>query len=93
MSNVVTIQTTASNWAKLMDAKARANAAKREAEEMEKALGLSDAATLAAQCGASEGKAFAVVVDGNGAPIGKLTLSYVPERVQTVSAHWRKVLS
>ena len=77
MSNPVQIQITATaeDWRKFQAAKAAASAAAKAAEQLGQAMGIPNAAQMAATLGlpASEGKAEAVIISGNGAPIGKLT--------------------
>ena len=79
MSNVshkIQIQATAADWQTLRNAKARATAADKEVKAITKALGLPDAKELARMVGfTAEGEAQSVlVVDGNGAPLGTLTV-------------------
>jgi len=76
VSHTVSIQATAADWATYRNAKARANAAEKEVKAIEGKLGLPDAKSLARLVGfTAEGEARTVLVtDGNGTPLGTLTV-------------------
>lgn len=76
VSHKVAIQATAADWQTYRNAKARANAAAKEVSAIESALGLPDAKSLARLVGfTAEGEAQTVLVtDGNGSPLGSLTV-------------------
>ncbi len=74
-------------WDAFLEAKAKATAAAREAEACKLALGLPETAELVALLGASEENgAQAVIVNGNSAPVGKLTVSF--RSAYAVKAGW-----
>ena len=77
----VRINATAADWHALTEAKARASAAARHVEQLEKAMNIPDAKEIARLCGVSaeaDAKVSALIVDGNGAPLGKLTVFWFP---------------
>lgn len=80
VSHKIQIQATAADWAQLRDARARAAAASNYVDSLQSALGLPDAKALAQLVGASaESDAQTVlVVDGNGSPLGTLTVFWHP---------------
>jgi hypothetical protein len=77
MQTIHQIQVSAEAWRAFVLAKDAASAAAREAEACKLALGLPSTEELVALLGASESTAAAAVVtNGNGTPIGKLTVSF-----------------
>jgi len=77
----VRINATAAEWHALTEAKARASAATRHVEQLEKAMGIPDAKEVARLCGISaevDAKVSALIVDGNDQPLGKLTVFWFP---------------
>jgi hypothetical protein len=71
------IEVSAQAWRAYALAKAKATAATKEAETLRAALGLPETETLVALLGATEAEgASAVLVDGNGTPVGKLSVSF-----------------
>lgn len=91
MEKQIQIKVQAQAWADLLSAKAKEAAFKREVESLEKQLGIASGSALAEAFGLKDGeRAEAVVVDGNGSPIGKLTVSYRPGYVAEVKPTWIK---
>lgn len=73
----VRISATAADWQRYMQAKARASAMEKEVKQIESALGIPEAKDIAKLCGLSadsDAKVSALIVDGNGAPLGKLSV-------------------
>ena len=90
MSTPFIIQVPAVKWDAYQKAKARASAAKREAEQLGEQCGIPDADALAKLMRLRYGieKGEAVIQDGNGSPIGKVSVFYHPGA--TIPAGWRK---
>jgi len=91
MEKQIQVQVTAQQWRDLLAARVRATAAQKEFEPLNEQLGI-DGERFAAALGlpAIEGsKCHALVIDGNGAPIGKLAVSFSPASVREVKAYWR----
>ena len=81
------IEVSAQAWRAYALAKAKATAAAKEAETLKAALGLPETEALVAMLGANEENgASAVLVDGNGTPVGKLSLAY--RAAYAVKAGW-----
>lgn len=76
----VRITATAADWRNLSTLRANAAAAKKLADAAEAAMGIPTAEEIAAQAGLPEahGSLRAVIVDGNGQPIGQLSVYYFP---------------
>lgn len=73
------IQVSAQDWHAWRAMYARAQAMAKEADALRKVLGLPETSALVALLGASqETPVSAVIVDGNGAPLGKVAVSYRP---------------
>lgn len=89
----VRIKATAQDWQRLMSAKQRANAAQAEAKALEEAMGIPSAETLAKDFSLpnSDGKASIHIVDGNGFPLGKMSVYWWPGSV--TSPGYRKRIS
>ena len=81
------IEVEASAWRAYVIAKAKATAATKEAEVARLVIGLPDTAELVSLLGATEADGgSAVLTDGNGAPLGKLAVSY--RSAYAVKAGW-----
>lgn len=81
------IEVSAQAWRAYVLAKGRATAAAKEAEVARLVLGLPDTPELVEMLGATEENgASAVLTDGNGAPLGKLAVSY--RSAYAVKAGW-----
>lgn len=83
----------ADKWKAYRDAKAKASAMEREAKQLGEQCGIPDADTLARTLAgrvnpSHELKGEIVVQDGNGAPIGKISVFYHPGAV--IPSGWRK---
>ena len=64
-------------YRRFLDMRAKANAATREVENLKKKLGLPDASTIASLYHfADTDKMELVIVNGNGLPCGKFTISH-----------------
>lgn len=76
MSEVIhQIQVSADGWRAFVMADAKAKAAEKEAKALRAELGLPETAELVSLLGATvELGAKAVIVDGNGTPVGSLSL-------------------
>jgi hypothetical protein len=72
------IQVSAEGWHKWRTMKARASAMEKEEKALRAELGFPDTASLVALLGVSEFvKGSAVIIDGNGTPLGKVSVFYV----------------
>ena len=86
------IEVSAQAWRAYVIAKAKATSAAKEAETLRAALGLPETETLVALLGATEKDGgSAVLIDGNGTPVAKLSLSY--RAAYAVKAGWVSRLS
>lgn len=80
MSEVIhQIQVSADGWRAFVMADAKAKAAEKEAKALRAELGLPETAELVALLGATaESGAKAVIIDGNGTPVGSITVYWRP---------------
>lgn len=80
MSEVIhQIQVSADGWRAFVMADAKAKAAEKEAKALRAELGLPETAELVSLLGATaELGAKAVIVDGNGTPVGSITVYWRP---------------
>ena len=81
------IEVSAQAWRAYVLAKGRATAAAKEAEVARLVLGLPETETLVSLLGATEKDGgSAVLIDGNGTPCGKLSVSF--RTAYAVKAGW-----
>lgn len=90
--NIQPITAPIDQWKRYKAAKARAAAAKREADAFLTVWGIQEADIYAKRYNLAETDTLEIPVqDGNGQAIGKLTVSH--RDACEVSAHWRKQVS
>ena len=86
------IQVSAEGWHKWRAMKARASAMEKEEKSLRTELGFPDTAQLVSLLGVTETeKKSAVIIDGNGAPLGKVSVYHCAEKI--ISAGFQSRIS
>jgi hypothetical protein len=76
------IQVSAEKWRKWREMHAKASAMEKEAKALRAEMGFPETAQLVQMLGVTETeKNSAVIIDGNGTPLGKVSVFYVSEKI------------